>query len=246
MYPKLEKYAIMFVGTKKYGGDILTQFEKELSSFLLAQGASDVGFCSVPDGPGGLCGAVSIVLRLSDAIVDEIDDAPTYTYFHHYRTVNAFLDRLALECGIRLARKGYNYLTVAASQSVPAHLEQPFQGRYSHKKVARLAGLGSIGKNALFLHKTFGARVRLVTVFTDCEFEPCALPAFDVCTECGRCVSACPAGAISGERRISGEDVVFNPQRCSTHMKTAYQNIGRGAVCGICMKVCPAYNKMNK
>ena len=46
-------------------------FEKELKEFLLSKGVSDVGFCQVDDTVAeGLDYAVSIVVRLSDAIVD--------------------------------------------------------------------------------------------------------------------------------------------------------------------------------
>ncbi len=221
----------------------MEKLQNELSSFLREKGAADVGFCRVDDAPSGLRNAVSIVVRMSDAVIDEIEDSPTYTYFHHYRTVNAFLDRLALECGIWLSQRGYNYLPIAASQSVPAHLGKPYRGRYSHKKVARLAGLGGIGKNALFLHRDYGARVRLVTVFTDCAFENSKPELSDLCTGCDKCVSICPAGAISGENWEEGKSDFFDAEKCSAHMKTAYQNIGRGAVCGLCMRVCPVKDK---
>ncbi len=219
----------------------MNKLESELYDFLIKRGASDVGFCNISDEPSGLGGAISIVFRLSDAVVDEIEDAPTYTYFHHYRTVNAFLDRLALECGIWLSERGYKYLPIGASQSVPAHFNQPYQGRYSHKKVAHLAGLGGIGKNALFLHEKYGARVRLVTVFTDCSFGESLPMSDDMCIGCNKCVEACPSGAISGKDWSPDSEGFFNPEKCSKHMKTAYQNIGRGAVCGICMRVCPRY-----
>jgi epoxyqueuosine reductase QueG len=60
---------------------------------------------------------------------------------------------------------------------------------------------------------------------------------------CTICRDACPAGAITGEEYIPGHErkEIFDAKKCSEHMKT-YKNIGRGAVCGICMSVCP-YNK---
>ena len=30
----------------------------------------------------------------------------------------------------------------------------------------------------------------------------------------------------------------FNPKKCSDYMKNAFQHIGRGAVCGVCIKTC--------
>ena len=67
-------------------------FSDELKEYLLSQGASDAGFFKCDDGPFP-CG-VSVVVRLSPAIVGEIDGEPTYTYFNHYRTVNAYIYRL--------------------------------------------------------------------------------------------------------------------------------------------------------
>lgn len=219
--------------------------ETELKEFLLSKGVSDVGFSCIDNSDTGeLKYAVSIVVRLSDGIIDEIDGAPTPTYFNHYRTVNAFIDRMLLEAGLFLQSKGYNYITVAASQSIPG---TPFNGRYSHKEAARKAGLGGIGKNSLFLHKKYGARVRLGTLFTDCPLQGDGEFIEDICTGCDACVKACPSGAISGKPfgvGVKREDI-FSSAVCSEYMKKAYHHIGRGAVCGICMKVCPL-NKFKK
>ena len=217
--------------------------QEELKAFLLEKGIADVGFFKVEDGEESLPYGVSIVARLSESIIDEIEDEPTHTYFNHYRNVNAFIDSMLLQAGMFLQRKGYKYITVAASQSINKD-GWNYNGRYSHKKVASIAGLGGIGKNSLFLHKRFGARVRLGTLFTDCPFECEEKPYVSPCTECNLCVEKCPSGAISGKLWQEGmkREEVFNPEKCSEYMKNKFKHIGRGAVCGICMKVSP-YNK---
>ena len=217
-------------------------YEQELRELLLSKGVSDVGFALTEDADtGDLKYAISIVVRLSDAIVDEITDCPTPTYFNHYRTVNAFIDRCLLEAGLFLQSKGYKYITVAASQSMPG---TPYNGRYSHKEAARLAGLGDIGKNSLFIHKEFGTRVRLGTIFTDCELIGDGPLQERLCNGCDACVKACPSGAITGKAFYPGikREEIFSPAVCSDYMKKQFHHIGRGVVCGICMKVCP-YNK---
>ena len=214
-----------------------------LRNYLLEQGASDVGFSRIDDGDFGDCRyAVSVVVRLSDAVVDEINSEPTHTYFHHYRTVNALIDQLLLKAGLFLQKEGFRYITVAASQSVNKS-GWNYCGRYSHKKAACLAGLGTVGKNSLFLHREFGPRVRLGTVMTDCPL-PCARHEVkSVCGSCRLCMDACPAKAIlGGEWGVDvNREQLFDPAACSEYMKKNFQQIGRGAVCGICMRVCPKH-----
>lgn len=209
-------------------------------SLCLSFGAQDAGFARVDDGPAGFPRALSIVVRLSDAIMDEVVDKPTYTYFNHYRSVNALIDNILLRTGLMLQQAGFRYITVAASQSKP---DSPFEGRYSHKKAAVCAGLGKIGRNSLFLHHRWGPRVRLGTLFTDyspgkepVEGEP-VLSASQKnlhagCEGCRKCIELCPSGALSDK----GVDAAV----CSAWMKKEYQHIGRGSVCGICISCCPA------
>lgn len=223
------------------------KIQDELRKLFEDNGVADVGFAQVSDGPFGENSyAVSIVVKLSDAIIDEISDEPTHTYFHHYRTVNAFIDRVLLQAGFLLEKSGFRYISVGASQSINKD-GWNYCGRYSHKKVASLAGLGGIGKNSLFLHNKYGARVRLGTLFTDCPFEAQAKEYSSPCIGCNLCVENCPSGAINGNLWQEGmeREEVFDPEKCSEYMKKNFKHIGRGAVCGICMKVCP-YNRMEE
>ena len=222
----------------------MCDFNRILSEKLIELGVSDFGFAdirgiSVPfDEQFPL--AISFVVKLSDAAIDSIGTEPTASYFHHYRTVNAFIDATALRIGMLIESMGYRYMPVAASQSIPSNAE-PYSGLVSHKAVARLAGLGSIGKNALFLSRKYGPRVRLGTVLTNMPLTT-APPQdnADICGDCKLCVQACPAMAIKGtvwHEGVCRNDIV-DAQACSEYMKEHFQHIGRGAVCGICIKVC--------
>ncbi len=201
-----------------------------------------MGFSSVTPPPEyeGLTNAVTIVLKLSDTVIDGVSKGPTHTYFHHYRTVNAFLDRLSLRAGIFLEKAGGHYVCVPASQSI-----EGFSGLFSHKEAATRAGLGTIGKSALFLSDRFGPRVRLATVLTDLDLSAGFQHTSESnpCKNCNACVCACPAMAISGKNFDEGGNAILDRSACSNHMKQAYQKIGRGAVCGICVSVCPVGRK---
>ncbi len=64
------------------------------------------------------------------------------------------------------------------------------------------------------------------------------------CGDCNLCVNACPAYAISGEEwsESSPANMIIDPRACSEYMKKNFQDIGRGAVCGLCIVNC----RMNK
>lgn len=220
-------------------------YEKELEKILKEAGADLVGFSSLgenrsPEHPEyGY--AVTIVRKLSRAVIKTINGAPTMEYFQHYRATNARLDSIALDAVSFIENTGYLALPVAASQSTPDKKDE-YRGIFPHKTGAVLSGLGFIGKNGLLITE-YGSAVRLASVLTDMplsaqkEIKPC------LCGDCQICKNACPAGAITGELYVNGAErsTIFDAKKCSEHMKT-YKNIGRGAVCGICISVCP-YNK---
>lgn len=200
---------------------------------------SDMGISLLPVPFRGFSTVISLCMRLSDGVIDEIETEPTLTYFHHYRCVNRALDDAAHKLGRILQREGYDYYPVAASQSANERVNgkmvsNSYSGIYSHKQAAVYCGLGHVGKNNLFIHDTFGARVRLCTVFTDFPTDRQACTEIFSCLNCDRCVSACPSGAISDFGK-------FDPEKCSSYMKQNYQHIGRGSVCGLCISACPLF-----
>ena len=221
-------------------------FEQELKNILKANGATMVGFSDLGEKAPAefphLRYAVTIIRRLSDTVVDTINGKPTIMYFHHYRTTNTKLDLLALDAVDFIEAQGYSALPIAASQSTNTD-KDAYRGVFSHKTAAVLAGLGFIGKNALFITPEYGSKIRLATVLTDMPLSPEFPVMTRGCGSCEICKNACPAKAITGNNYAYGEarDTVLDARRCSEHMKT-YKDIGRGAVCGICMRVCP-YNQ---
>ncbi|MDL2237639.1 4Fe-4S dicluster domain-containing protein [Christensenellaceae bacterium OttesenSCG-928-K19] len=198
------------------------------------------GTAQLPEGLrpfAGLEYAVSFMVPLPTPVVKSIENGPTPLYFHHYRTINAYLDRVAMEIVLAMRNTGYDAVYIPASQSLPGN---GLYGQLSHKAVACLAGLGSMGMNALFFSKDFGPAVRLSTVVTNMEL-PQGESCMDGCTQCGACVKNCPSGALFGVPYRQGirREEMMDAEKCSVFMKKDSRDVGRGAVCGRCVAVCP-------
>lgn len=195
-------------------------------------GVADVGEVEDVSGEVSLAGlktGISFGYRLSDVVLEGIEDSPTRTYQYHYRQVNLLLDRIGLVLSSYLQEQGHRAFPVPASQVVDWERNV---GHISHRAVGRHAGLGWIGRNNLLVNPVYGARVRYSTVLTDLML-PHDRPIDEDCGACRRCVRACPGGAI-GE---SASD--FDLDRCieTIDLIAKKRNVG-SKICGICIKAC--------
>jgi len=214
---------------------------ESLRKKILGWGASIVGFAdlegSVPKRWEHLKAGMSIVVRLSNIIIDEIKNGPTLTYAYHYRTINQLLDSIAIKTSNLIQSLGYKALPIPASQTVN---EKKLEGLISHKMVATRAGLGWIGKNALLITPQYGPRIRLVSVLTNAPLRPLPPVSESKCGRCFLCVKACPAGALKGRNwtvNTKREDLmkVDLCHEVTKHNKKIFAE----AICGICISVCP-------
>jgi epoxyqueuosine reductase len=107
-----------------------------------------------------------------------------------------------------------------ATEIVPYPRESGLQFRF----VALAAGAGTIGTNAFLLHPVWGPWIHLRVLATEAPAGTrLSGERAEVCTACGICVSACPAGAIRetrfdglqcrSYRRAKGEYMPVGPQR---------------------------------
>lgn len=220
-------------------------FAEDLRYKLKEWGATFSGYSRIPEDASedfpGLRFAVTIGIHLSDYIVDEIKDSPTYTYFHHYRSVNTLIDQITLKGMLFIQEAGGRALAVPASQTVNDR-EDKYCGIFPHKTAAVMAGLGWIGKNDLFISTEYGPRVRLGTILTDIELPYDSSNKIQPhCGDCRKCVDSCPAMALTGNMWYRGcqRGHIFDAKACSDYMNNKFKHIGRGSVCGICMRVCP-------
>jgi len=175
------------------GGAVLEDKIKKLTESIESWGASKIGFSyvskQIPDRLKHLKSAVTVMVRLSDQIIDDIKNEPTHTYFHHYRTVNFLIDQITLKTTLLFQDYGYYAMAVPASQTVKTEQER-YTAVFQHKTAATRAGLGWIGKNGLLITPEFGPRVRLGTVLTDMEL-PYGKPVEE--SRCGECMEKLPS-----------------------------------------------------
>ena len=217
------------------------QVRDELKKAAIEYGADIVGFCKLPTPPiqelPNLTYAISVGVKLSDTVLNTIESAPSFVYFQHYRAANALLDNITFRLGRAVEKAGFSAMPIAASQSLGKN--NPYCGVLPHKTAAVLSGLGFVGKSGLFLSTEYGSRVRLATLLTDIPIESENPVIENGCGDCMACMRACPAGAIFGEKPTTDGERNYDPEKCSRYMKEHFQDIGRGSVCGICIKVCP-------
>lgn len=192
-------------------------------------------FSLSPQGIDSLPYAISLAVRLSDRILEDIQDGPTPLYFFHYQRVNILLDEMALRITAHIQNQGFNALPIPASQVIDWERQL---GHLSHKHVAKEAGLGWIGRHNLLVNPAFGARIRLVSILTDIPLKQDE-PIGRDCGTCSACIPVCPVGAIVEE------PLDFDHIGCYEWIKAFCRkhNI-RHHICGLCIKACPGMERL--
>ncbi len=101
------------------------------------------------------------------------------------------------------------------------------------------SGVGFVGLNSQLIVPGGGSYVFIATIITDADLEPDD-PCGDDCGKCGKCVRACPGGAI-------GADGSFDATRCLSYLTIEYRgelpdgaDFGRNVYgCDRCQICCP-------
>jgi len=219
----------------------------ELKRWLVSQGAAVAGVADLeelsgyPTLPENLLGGfkrgISMGIPIPRGALAEVHTGPNPLYLHAYETVNRLLDDLAMRTANLLETAGGRALAIPASHTLDrkAHF-----GNLSHKAVARLAGLGWIGKNILLVNPEYGPRLRFATVLTDLELEADS-PLDRDCGACTKCTDACPAGAIKNviaKPYPATREVCVDLAACAAKLAEFKAEVGKD-ICGVCIRVCP-------
>ena len=146
----------------------LMNLSLELRNYLISEGATEAGFADITDftPKKGLNTGVIFYITYPKEIIRNMQNAPTQEYVEELVSINARLDALGMKCEEFLINKGY-----LAYAQTKKRLGTDF-GEFNsfelpHKTVATRAGLGWIGKSALFTTKDYGSALRMSSVLLD-------------------------------------------------------------------------------
>ena len=171
----------------------------------------------------GFTKAIVFCLALSKEFIIAIRDGKE-TGHDEFMEKEHEADALADWLAEHLQRKGYrSYSQSEQSNSQAGNYDYlTSKSRLPHKTIARLAGIGFIGKNNLLINENFGCAFSMCTVLTDAPIiadRNSLIPS--VCGECEICKQVCPGGAILGNgwSEHTGREDLVDVSQCTCSLK---------------------------
>ncbi len=218
----------------------------QLGQLLTSHGAAIVACADLAPLPSevrrNLPRGVCIGVPLNPAIIAEITKGPTREYAAEYDRANTLLNDLCSRGAEFLTAAGHQAVAVKATVSNDELDLATLSTLLPHKTVARLAGVGWIGKCALLVTRQFGSAVRYSTVLTDAPLPTGVPKDVSECGDCSICVTICPAGSPTGRPWQPGmaRDDFFNAHACCQAARQQTRDLGiDGTICGRCVAACP-------
>ena len=144
-----------------------------------------------------------------------------------------FIDTLALKLSNAIEENGLIAVPVPSTDPYEYWDAQKRHGRgiISLKHSAKLAGLGSIGKNTLLINEKFGNRLWLGGVISNIELEPDPITR-DYCPpNCQICIDTCPQTALN--------EITIDQRKCREICFTSTEGGGWLIACNLCRTQCP-------
>lgn len=230
--------------------DAVKALQDEIVKHIKDSGVDLVGFGpfdvlddvkKVGDGAFDFPNAICMGTELPLETVREARNGPSADLRESYKVVNKRMMGAAAGVVEKLKAAGYNGRIIhPAERPDPENL----MGPVSLKSIARVCGLGWIGKNGLVITDEFGARQRFLAILTDMPLTETPQLRECECGECRECIEHCAMKVLKDQDQFTdhppSRDSTIDWQRCGR-----YENklIGDGSkperACGKCMAFCP-------
>lgn len=199
-------------------------------------------------GPGEwLDGARSVVvwfLPFAGQIVEsnKAEGLPSGEWYLAYHWGEAFNNALRDHVAAEIGRAGHR---AVAPMRDARFLMQPSTSNWSERHTAYIAGMGSFGRSYSFITER-GCAGRFGSVVTDCDLPPSARTTSslranclaDPDGSCGVCISRCPVGAVTAEKKDHAACLGFLRERVVPLYREKYGGI-RSLCCGKCQTAVP-------
>lgn len=223
----------------------------KLKKYMLKNGASEVGFADIKEFTPkiGLNTGVVFYITYPKEIIRNMQNAPTPEYLEELISLNSRLDALGMKCEEFLINEGYEAYT-QTKKRLGTDFGEFNSFELPHKTIATRAGLGWIGKSALFTTLKYGSALRISSVLTNAHLDFGKPILKSKCGKCMECRDACPGGAISGlewNYKLKRNDF-YDDKKCEKYaLQVSEENLGKpDTVCGKCIYACPHTKKYIK
>jgi len=194
----------------------------KIKSYVLSQGADDVGFGAVADYKSPLSPPVeSIFPGAKTMIVVACKELSNCESDNMRIAMSGRLDTMEFMRSInfklsRYLEREFNFRAMSTPLSYPLNMTK--EARYglvsdfSHRHAAIAAGLGNWGRHNLVIHPKLGSTVLFTTVLCDAELPPDPKVTEELCNQCNACVENCPARALDEEGKTHEMKCMRNSQ----------------------------------
>ena len=143
---------------------------------------------------------------------------------HEFADIEHGTDALADWLAEYLREKGYRAYSQSEKSNEQSgnYEEENLSTSLPHKTIARLAGIGYIGKNNLLITEEFGCAISMCSVLTDAPVVPESHTIISAeCGDCDICKEICPGGAIAGNEwsESVGREYMADVFKCNCAIK---------------------------
>ena len=206
---------------------MLHPINTQIENLLFEKGANIVRFVDIGGIPcnqtQGFEKAVVFCMALSKEFILTVRDGKQIEHDEFVEKEHE-ADSLADFLAEHLQQKGYRaYSGSEKSNEQNGNFDaKTMSSQLPHKTIARLAGIGYIGKNNLMITEKYGCAFSMCTVLTDAPLETNTPPLVSSkCGDCDVCKQICPGNSILGNKwsEKTGREGVIDVYKCMCALK---------------------------